>query len=269
MPSIPGAAAPSPCAPHLRFHGFHLDFRLCDRLPGAYLLPVLFSKGFNFVNNFLALGASCSNACSSSSSPSCLSCCSSATWSSATAIFSATAKRQFLVSPAGSKPHHFSMEIHRIHHSRLCGPFFLIAPGCWSPTASSRRRAHGTSTPSPSSAIALFIVLPGVAGALMVPRVWRDGSIGATFQVVAAVSLTLLLTFLVVWFKPESMPDDPLDTRVVSNLDHACSSAPGSPNGPGCRVSGSPRVSCNGRKEPSVPLVFSCWCCSATFCFSA
>ena len=67
-------------------------------------------------------------------------------------------------------------------------------------------------------AIALFIVLPGVAGAWMALWLarWLDRR---GFQVAAAVSLTLLLTFLVIWFKPESMPDDPLDTRVVSNLD--------------------------------------------------
>jgi len=68
-------------------------------------------------------------------------------------------------------------------------------------------------------AIALFIVLPGVAGAWMALGLarWLDRR---AFQVAAAVSLTLLLAFLVFWFKPETMPDDPLDTRVVSNLDH-------------------------------------------------
>jgi ABC-2 type transport system permease protein len=67
-------------------------------------------------------------------------------------------------------------------------------------------------------AIALFIVLPGVAGAwvaLVLARFLDRRS----FQVLAVVVVAVLLPLLGVWLRPDILPDNPLDTRVLSNLD--------------------------------------------------
>ena len=66
--------------------------------------------------------------------------------------------------------------------------------------------------------IALFIVLPGVAGAwvaLVLAR-FLDRRV---FQVLALVALLVLLPLLAAWFRPQAMPDNSVDTRVLSNLD--------------------------------------------------
>ena len=67
-------------------------------------------------------------------------------------------------------------------------------------------------------AIGLFIVLPGVAGAwvaLVLARFLDRRS----FQVLAVVAVAVLLPLLGVWLRPDVLPDNPLDTRVLSNLD--------------------------------------------------
>jgi ABC-2 type transport system permease protein len=68
------------------------------------------------------------------------------------------------------------------------------------------------------AAIAMFIVLPGVAGAWVALGLARllDRRV---FQVVAVIAVALLLPLLHSWLTPQSIPDDPLDTRVLSNLD--------------------------------------------------
>jgi ABC-2 type transport system permease protein len=67
-------------------------------------------------------------------------------------------------------------------------------------------------------AIALFIVLPGVAGAWVALGLARLLD-RRTFQVLAVIAALLLLPLLRVWLRPEVLPDDPMDTRVLSNLD--------------------------------------------------
>jgi ABC-2 type transport system permease protein len=66
--------------------------------------------------------------------------------------------------------------------------------------------------------IALFIVLPGVAGAwvaLVLAR-FLDRRV---FQLLALAALAVLLPMLAVWFRPQAMPESSTDTRVLSNLD--------------------------------------------------
>lgn len=72
--------------------------------------------------------------------------------------------------------------------------------------------------PMTGVAIALFIVLPGVAGAwvaLLLAR-YLDRRV---FQVLALLALLVLLPMLAVWFRPQAMPEDSTDTRIMSNLD--------------------------------------------------
>jgi ABC-2 type transport system permease protein len=66
--------------------------------------------------------------------------------------------------------------------------------------------------------MALFIVLPGVAGAWVALVLARYLDRRA-FQVLALLALAVLLPLLAVWFRPQTLPDNPVDTRVLSNLD--------------------------------------------------
>jgi ABC-2 type transport system permease protein len=66
--------------------------------------------------------------------------------------------------------------------------------------------------------VALFIVLPGVAGsfsAVMVAR-YLDRRV---FQVIAVLALALLVAGAAYWFRPGKVPDDLSDTRVWAVLD--------------------------------------------------
>lgn len=67
-------------------------------------------------------------------------------------------------------------------------------------------------------ALAMFIVLPGVAGAwvAMILARYLDRR---SFQVVAVIGLAALVTLMVLWFRPEPMNDDSTDTRVLATLD--------------------------------------------------
>jgi ABC-2 type transport system permease protein len=66
--------------------------------------------------------------------------------------------------------------------------------------------------------IALFIVLPGVAGAWVALALARflDRRL---FQVLAVLALAVLLPLLFFWLRPQTLPDNLTDTRVLSNLD--------------------------------------------------
>ena len=66
--------------------------------------------------------------------------------------------------------------------------------------------------------IALFIVLPGVAGAWVALALARFLD-RRTFQVLAALALVVLLPLLAFWMRPQALPDNFADTRVLSNLD--------------------------------------------------
>jgi ABC-2 type transport system permease protein len=66
--------------------------------------------------------------------------------------------------------------------------------------------------------IGLFIVLPGVAGAWVALVLARFLDRRA-FQVAALLALAVLLPLLAVWLHPQTLADNPLDTRVLSNLD--------------------------------------------------
>jgi ABC-2 type transport system permease protein len=66
--------------------------------------------------------------------------------------------------------------------------------------------------------IALFIVLPGVAGAWVALALARFLDRRA-FQVLAALALVVLLPLLAFWMRPQALPDNFADTRVLSNLD--------------------------------------------------
>jgi ABC-2 type transport system permease protein len=68
------------------------------------------------------------------------------------------------------------------------------------------------------AAIALFIVLPGVAGAWVALGLARLLDRRA-FQVLAVLAALVLLPLLHFWLSPRLIPDNPLDTRVLSNLD--------------------------------------------------
>jgi ABC-2 type transport system permease protein len=72
--------------------------------------------------------------------------------------------------------------------------------------------------PMTGVSIALFIVLPGVAGAWVALVLARYLDRRA-FQVLALLALLVLLPLLAVWFRPQAMPEDSMDTRVLSNLD--------------------------------------------------
>jgi ABC-2 type transport system permease protein len=66
--------------------------------------------------------------------------------------------------------------------------------------------------------IALFIVLPAAAGAWVALALARflDRRV---FQLLALGALAVLLPLLVIWFRPQVMPESSTDTRVLSNLD--------------------------------------------------
>ena len=66
-------------------------------------------------------------------------------------------------------------------------------------------------------AIALFIVLPGVAGAWVAINLARFLD-RRTFQVVAVTALAILLPLMAIWFRPEKLADD-ADTRVLATMD--------------------------------------------------
>jgi ABC-2 type transport system permease protein len=68
------------------------------------------------------------------------------------------------------------------------------------------------------AALALFIILPGVAGA------WAAMNLGRyldrrSFQVVAVLLTLTVLTLMVVWFRPETLTDTSTDPRVLATLD--------------------------------------------------
>jgi len=72
--------------------------------------------------------------------------------------------------------------------------------------------------PMTGLSIALFIVLPGVAGAWAALALARYLDRRA-LQVLALLALLALLPLLAVWFRPQAIPEDSIDTRVLSNLD--------------------------------------------------
>ncbi len=67
-------------------------------------------------------------------------------------------------------------------------------------------------------AIAMFIVLPGVAGAWAALNLARFLDRRA-FQVVAVVTMAVVLLLMAFWFRPEQLTDDNTDTRVLATLD--------------------------------------------------
>ncbi|MDQ6632969.1 MAG: hypothetical protein M3Y82_14640, partial [Verrucomicrobiota bacterium] len=66
--------------------------------------------------------------------------------------------------------------------------------------------------------MALFIVLPGVAGAWLAVNLGRflDRKV---FQIIAVFSVLLLITAAFFWLKPEALTDDMVETRVLALLD--------------------------------------------------
>jgi ABC-2 type transport system permease protein len=68
------------------------------------------------------------------------------------------------------------------------------------------------------AALAMFIVLPGVAGAWVAMNLARYLD-RRSFQVVATLLTLAVLTLMVVWFRPETLTDDSADTRVLATLD--------------------------------------------------
>ena len=66
--------------------------------------------------------------------------------------------------------------------------------------------------------IALFVVLPGVAGAWVALALARFLD-RRSFQVLALLALAVLLPLLFFWLRPQNLPDNLTDTRVLSNLD--------------------------------------------------
>jgi ABC-2 type transport system permease protein len=68
------------------------------------------------------------------------------------------------------------------------------------------------------TAIVLFIVLPGAAGAGAALGLARHLD-RRVFQVLVVVAALVLAPLLAFWLRPHPLPDDPLDTRVLSNLD--------------------------------------------------
>ncbi|HZM01905.1 MAG TPA: hypothetical protein VFC44_02680 [Candidatus Saccharimonadales bacterium] len=67
-------------------------------------------------------------------------------------------------------------------------------------------------------ALALFIVLPGVAGAWVAMNLARYLD-RRTFQVVAIVLTLGALVLMGLWFRPETLTDNSTDTRVLATLD--------------------------------------------------
>ncbi len=72
--------------------------------------------------------------------------------------------------------------------------------------------------PMTGVSIALFIILPGVAGAWVALVLARYLDRRA-FQVLALLALAVLLPLLAAWFRPQALPESSTDTRVLSNLD--------------------------------------------------
>lgn len=67
-------------------------------------------------------------------------------------------------------------------------------------------------------ALAMFIVLPGVAGAWVALNLARYLD-RRSFQVVALLVTLVLLPLLAFWFRPETLTDNSTDTRVLATLD--------------------------------------------------
>jgi ABC-2 type transport system permease protein len=67
-------------------------------------------------------------------------------------------------------------------------------------------------------ALAMFIVLPGVAGAWVALNLARYLD-RRTFQVVAVAATLIILPSLALWFRPETLTDTSTDTRVLATLD--------------------------------------------------
>jgi ABC-2 type transport system permease protein len=67
-------------------------------------------------------------------------------------------------------------------------------------------------------ALALFIVLPAVAGAWAALNLARYLD-RRTFQVVAVITTVTVLALLAYWFRPETLTDNSTDTRVLATLD--------------------------------------------------
>jgi ABC-2 type transport system permease protein len=67
-------------------------------------------------------------------------------------------------------------------------------------------------------ALAMFIVLPGVAGAWVALNLARYLDRRA-FQTVALTVTAIALPLLALWFRPEPFPEDSTDTRVLATLD--------------------------------------------------
>jgi hypothetical protein len=68
------------------------------------------------------------------------------------------------------------------------------------------------------AALALFIVLPGVAGAWAAMNLARYLD-RRSFQIVASLITLAVLTLMVVWFRPETLTDTSTDPRVLATLD--------------------------------------------------
>jgi ABC-2 type transport system permease protein len=66
--------------------------------------------------------------------------------------------------------------------------------------------------------VALFIILPGVAGAWAALTLARLLDRRA-FQALALLALAVLLPLLAAWLRPQTLPESGADTRVLSNLD--------------------------------------------------
>jgi ABC-2 type transport system permease protein len=67
-------------------------------------------------------------------------------------------------------------------------------------------------------ALAMFIVLPGVAGAWAALNLARYLDRRA-FQVITLAATLILLPLLAIWFRPETLPENSTDTRVLATLD--------------------------------------------------
>jgi ABC-2 type transport system permease protein len=68
------------------------------------------------------------------------------------------------------------------------------------------------------AALAMFTVLPGVAGAWVALNLARYLD-RRSFQIVAVVLTLAVVTLMVVWFRPETLTDTSTDTRVLATLD--------------------------------------------------
>ena len=68
------------------------------------------------------------------------------------------------------------------------------------------------------AALAMFIVLPGVAGAWVALNLARYLD-RRSFQVVAVAGHLAVVTLMVIWFRPETLTDESTDTRVLATLD--------------------------------------------------